>query len=287
MIDARVSAGFFRASAPAGGTGGFEGAIRSLAQLPSARDRERDLGQGVIIRIERATETAEYIEGEFSRIQKANIPSQASSEGLLPLVLQDGHGLAHVAAFLYHRPSRVLLLQRNSQSATVNRLSLYVAADNAGNLVTFAPVITEDALERFKHGEPRSFSVKFSGIDQLQALDDAGIAVAKGARMIGEAYDGVEVEIRVSAGRSRKSFLGKARLMPEVEQLAGLPGVDHLTAKLSGDPTAVDLLNEHMKEARVLDLPEGDPDAHFERRRAFLRAVFSDKLAEIQRRFGP
>jgi hypothetical protein len=75
-----------------------------------------------------------------------------------------------------------------------------------GGTYTFKPVLREDALERFKDRKIRSFTVGFASPTNLEALDDEGLASAKGARLLAEAFNGLDLTITVRAGRGKKKF---------------------------------------------------------------------------------
>jgi hypothetical protein len=285
-MDSRVAVRFFRVSEPPPGVPDFGDILQQISEIPAPADREQNLGEGVNVRLESCAARGQTLEGDLCRIQTVNIPPQAGAEGLEPLVLGDGNGIGHMAAFAYHRPTRVLLLQSNNQSVTPNRLALYAASWDPAQIFHLSPVLTDDALERFQAGRARSFVVKFAGIDRLDALDDPDLPVARGAVMIGNAYEGLEVEIKVSVGRQRDRTLSLAALGRTIARLAGEPGVEKLQAKLEGDDRALDLLHEQLQAAQELQLPEGDPERHYAVRRQYLAQILRNNMPTLTRQFG-
>lgn len=289
LLDSRIHARFYRASKPAAGTTDFHDVLLELAKKPKAGDREVDIGDEVIVRLERGTTHKEFVEGELCRVQKVNFPPQAGPDGLKPLPLGQGMGFGHVVAFSYHVPTRVLLIQRNILSITSNRLALYVASSKPGCVFAFAPVLSEDAMKRFKDKTPRAFEVTFAGPDNLAAFDDENIPAAKGARMIAEAYDGIRVTIGVSVGKSRKKHLDKDEILNSLGKLVQLGGVKKLKVKAAdgGDDTVINFIKEQLQAEHTLKLPDDDPDKNYEARKLFLRKVFSDNLAALEKQFKP
>lgn len=285
-MDSRLTVRFYRVSEAPSGIGDVGDILLQTVDLGTPLERERDIGQAVVVRLERATARAQTVEGDLCRVQRTNIPPQAGAEGLVPIRLNDGHGIGHMAAFLYHRPTRVLALQSNMSSVTPNRLSVYLASIDAAQQFQLGPVLTDDALERFQAGQPRKLTVKFAGIDRLDVFDDPNIPVAQGAKMISDAYAGIDVEITVSVGRTRDNALAQGPLLRTVNRLMGAPGITKLVTKLEGDDQPLDLLHEQLKEIDDLDLPEGDPERHYEVRRAFLRGAFERHQQTILRQFG-
>lgn len=186
-MDANVSARFFRISAAPPDTLDFPEMLMAEVAKP-LQDREHDVtGTGVTVRVEHCINDGDFVVGEFCRKQMTNIPPQAGPDGLTPIPLPNGQGLGHLAAFRYHRPTRVIL-QYNLQCVTTYRVALYLMKLNPASVYGFAPILREDALERFKDKKIRSFSVQFASPKNLEALDDQGIASAKGARLLAEAF---------------------------------------------------------------------------------------------------
>lgn len=64
-----------------------------------------------------------------------------------------------------------------------------------------------------------SFSVQFASPKNLEALDDSGIASAKGARLLADAYHGFKMTISVSVGKRKRKFLDFDRVNQEVTAL--------------------------------------------------------------------
>lgn len=286
-MDSRVHARFYRVSQPEAGVDDFPAVLEAEAKTGKAGDRERDLGEGVKGRLEECAWNGEFLEGQLCRIQSENIPPGVGPDGLEPLKL-GGKGIGHVAAFSYHRPTRVLLLQRNVNSITSGRLSLLLAATKADRIFAFAPVLADDAMARFMAKEPRGFAVTFAGPDNLDALDVADIPAAKGARLIAEAYEGIRVKIEVSVGKSRKKHLEKNQILEDLGHLVDLDGVKMLKVKAAdaGEDDLINFLKEQLQAQDTLKLPEDDPAGNYEVRKKFLRKVFSDNMAGINAQFG-
>lgn len=288
-LDTRVHARFYRVSKPANGVTDFADVLLDLAKKPKVGDRELDIGDDVIVRLERCDNNKGFVEGELCRVQKVNFPPQAGPDGLKPLPLGQGMGFGHVAAFSYHVATRVLLIQRNISSVTTNRLSLYVSAASVGSFFAFEPVLSEDAMGRFKDKTPRAFEVTFAGPDNLAAFDDDDLPAAKGARLIADAYDGVRVTIGVSVGKSRRKNLDKDEIMDSLGKLLNLPGVKKLKVKATenGDDEIINFIKEQRQGEDNLNLPDDSPDNNYEVRKLFLRKVFGDNLASLEKQFKP
>jgi hypothetical protein len=143
-------------------------------------------------------------------------------------------------------------------------------------------------MKRFMGKEARGFAVTFAGPENLEALDAGGIAAARGARLIAEAYHGVRVKIEVSVGRSRKKVLQKRQILEDIGTLTDVDGVKALRVKAEGggEDEVINFLKEQLQAEKVLDLPEGNPVDNYTMRQLYLRQVFSDNMATIQAQFG-
>lgn len=285
-MDSTIHARFWRVSAAAAGVTDFPDILLEEAAIPKVGDRERNLGEGVTARLERCVQKGDYLEGEFCRIQSANLPPEASLDGLTAMKLE--HGLGHVAGFIYHVPTRVFLLQRNSLSVSPNRLSLYLATTKPGRFFTLSPVMAGDAMQRFKDKKARAFRLTFAAPKNLQVLDDDEIPAAKGARLLAEAYEGIRVTIEVSVGKSEKLQLNKDNILEAIKHFSVLSGTKKLQVKADdhGDSDLINFLKEQIHYEQTAVFPDDDPVKNYDARMALLRVAFATNLAALNAQFG-
>jgi hypothetical protein len=288
-MDTNVSARFFRVSPHVPQAADFPDLL--LGQMSKTlSDREYDVTEtGIFLRLEECKQDKDFVFGEFCRKQTTNIPPQAGPDGLKPIGLASGQGLGHLAAFRYHKPTRVILLQGNPQCATAHRIGLYLMRINAAALYTFTPVLREDALERLKDHKVRSFTVQFASPKHLEALDDRNIATAKGAKMLADAFHGFKMTITVSVGKRKKKFLDYLRVNQDISALlasdAEIKKLNVVTDDDEGDP--IDFLKELLKAKATLPLPEEDHPKNYGMREAFLKSEFNTHIGYIMKHFGP
>lgn len=296
-MDTTVRARFFRATPAPDDVADFPDMLlqEMKKSLPDREQNVADIVEGddaptVLLRVEQCETEGEFVTGQFCRKQTTNIPPQAGPDGLTPITLPHGQGLGHLSAFRYHRPTRILLLQNNIQCASPRRISVYMARINAAALFGFEPVMREDALERFKHRTVRSFTVRFASPENLEALDDSGIASARGARLLAEAFHGLDLTISVGVGRKRKKFLDFAAVNKEIKALLGSDAdISELEVLANEDEEGqtIDFIKEHLKCSEVLTLPEGDHEKHYQVRKAFLKSEFQTRMDYLVKHFGP
>ncbi|HWY76675.1 MAG TPA: DUF6731 family protein, partial [Verrucomicrobiae bacterium] len=291
--DAIVSARFYRATPEKGMLPDFADTL--LAQMGQpVLSRERDLGGGVMLRVERCEADGEYVDGQFSRKQMDNIPPQDGPLGLEPIKLDRDQGLGHICAFRFHRPTSIMLLQTNILSATPNRVTLYIRTLlNGAGTYFFEPILRQDALDRFKDRKLRGFTVSFASPPNLEALDDQGLASARGARLLAEAFNGLELSITVKAGREKrkKRFLDFENTKREINALLN-SGADIDKLEVQADPTNddegrnIDFLEEHLKCRAELELSDVSVEKNYNIRREFLKSEFDTRLPYLLKHFG-
>jgi hypothetical protein len=210
-----------------------------------------------------------------------------NATGLAPTPMAANHGLGHTAAFIYHPSTRVLLIQSNRQSVTNNRVGVYVAADDPANLFAFEPILREDAWERFKDRRIRSLTVRFASPENLKSLDDQGVGVARGARLLADVYDAPTIEISVRAGKSRKHDLPRSKIERTIRKLMGsaadIEAIDVTTA--GADDNEIDFLGDSLKASDKLSLSDVSPDENFSVRINWMRSVFRENLPYLKSQF--
>jgi hypothetical protein len=205
--------------------------------------------------------------------------------------LPEGKGIGHLAAFRYHRPTRVILLQHNPLSATPQRIGVYLMGANPDALYAMRPVLREDAIDRFKTRQARSFTVQFASPQNLESLDDKLFPSFRGAKLLAEAFNGLYLTVTVDVGKSTKKFLNSAAVRAEVEQLLGADAnIKKLRVGTSladdEDERDIDFLQEHMRCSKRFDLPEAIKD-NYQVRRQYFEDEFGKQIGLFNKMYGP
>jgi hypothetical protein len=240
------------------------------------------------LRLERCQAIRGIIFGEFCRKQTRNIPPFAHDDGMDPMAMPAGHGLGHPAAFLYHRRTRVFVLQSNRLCATPGRIAAYVSNMSPGAFFHIAPIIHPDALEMVRGKQLRSVQVRFASIDNLEALERDNIAAARAAREAAEAYGADSIEITLRAGLDRASRLNGNANAGLLARLLRSDSVETLKVKAVADGRVepIDLIDEKMQFSTTLDLPEADTDGNFRSRVAWIEQEFRARLPDLEAMYG-
>lgn len=258
-------------------------------------DREIDINPGqnnpLIIRLERLdTSRSDFVTGELTRKQIIDIPAEANDAGLQPVQLSQGGGLAYPSAFVYHRQSRVILIQANPIAVSQGRLAHYLYNFNQLASYVFDPVLTTQAWAKFNRGPPRKIVIKLANPSQMIGLTGPANSVAESAANLAEMLEGPTVTIEVSMGQKHGSLARNTvrrivtslmgRSFSEVETLS-------VSVKPDGEQTEViDFLHEFLAYKDVLDLPENDHEQSYQIRSGALRHDFASNIAHINSLYG-
>lgn len=258
-------------------------------------DRESDINPGtnnpVIVRLERlAHDDADYVTGELIRKQVRNIPPEANDEGLEPIELSEGGGLGYSSAFIFHRPTRVILIQSNPIAVTYSRLAMYTVTHNPAANYRFDPIPTDEAWDRFNRGLPRKLVVRIASPEAVAGLPAAAGTVAGSAADVSEAMNGAYITIEVSMGNKKGSLdVNAVRNLIRTFRQSEEVDVRHLSASVKPDGSGtdvIDFLEEYLVFKDVFDLPENDAERSYTMRRDILRNAFGNRLEYIQAHYG-
>ncbi|KCZ91314.1 hypothetical protein HJA_02210 [Hyphomonas jannaschiana VP2] len=203
--------------------------------------------------------------------------------------LANGRGLGHQNAFLFHRPTRILLWQQNRLGVSFLDLAHYLNRDvDFVSFFLFEPVGVEEAWSHFANNSIKKAVVKFAGERPADPPEGEVVPAILQARDIAERYSGLEVEITISVGRSRQHFLNKHKLGDTIRRLTLRDDLEKLKVFTDGDlnEKVLDFIDEHMENIAKLDLPSDDPDRNYTVRKSFLRESFESRLADLVARYG-
>ena len=289
-MDRDVRAKFYRVSDRDEGGLSFDEQIADfIHRYPRALEREYTTGSNHLVRLETVEDDGDWISGNFRRIQTENIPPEVTDDGLEAVRLANGRGLGHQNAFLFHRPTRVILWQQNRLGVSFQDLLHYLNRDvDFVSFFIFEPVGSEEAWDHFANNNVKKAVIKFAGERPIDRDADEIVPTVVQARDIAERYAGLEVEVTISVGRSRQHFLNKHRLGDTIRRLGLRDDVQKLKVTTDGDlnEKVLDFIEEHMENVQTLDLPSDNPVENYAVRRQFLRHSFESRLTDLVRRYA-
>ncbi|MER9258369.1 DUF6731 family protein [Mesorhizobium sp. M0619] len=238
-----------------------------------------------LLRYQDAADNADFVEGEFIRQQRDNIPPIAPDIG--PLEDQD-RPLGHRCAFRYHPRSNVLLLESRREAITPGRINLLVSQKIRRHKgFHISPCLTQTALERLRGGTPRAIEFRVARPADMAIVEGDPLDIEGNLGRLANAFGGPNVEVRVSWPRGDQDGTLSRRGVQRMLRWStnNRDHVEKLRIKILEEEQPIDVLSEQIKASRELDLPP-IADANFEVRRSFLRQTFDAHFRTIERLYG-
>lgn len=297
-MDNTVTAKYFKVSADGNGAPDFLEFLREIAGLELA-ERETDIaweGQAaLIIRLESlANKQQGFYVGELIRKQTENIPPEANDEGLVPIELSDGGGLAYSSAFSFHKPTSTLLIQANPVAVSHTRFRTYLSDRDSNAEYCFEPIVKPNAWERFNEGASRKLAMRIANPEHLPANFNADAQTVGGAAAsIAEALGGPYITIEVSMGTKKGSLTVNA-MRRVIQAFQGAHKNNQLDVRMLNahvkpdeEPKdVIDFLDEFLIFRENFDLPSDAPTRNLQIRANALLADHRTNLAYLTEIYG-
>jgi hypothetical protein len=289
-MDRLVNVRFFRVEGLRNDAPSFSAALSRIAAMPLP-DREVEIAEEVIIRLERLIPADGLLSGELIRRQIANLPPHAPAG--LPLARLGVDSLGHSSAFAYDPQLSVIALQMARNGVTSTRAGMYARRLVGGPGYDVLPIPTQEMWQKLQHGRIRAVRIRVAAPETLQAADANTGNVSQGLRLLKDALGTASVEAVLSAARGhdipRHNVLSLLRWL-QAQREEGRGDVRRLSASVvppgGSEPELLNLLGGQVGRSMVLDLPDDDPDINYGIRETFLKQVFDEHRAELAEIFG-
>jgi hypothetical protein len=275
-MDKRITFRFYRATRHARGRITLSDALTQIANVRRPRDRERQLAQDYYVRAEIIEIARGSIHGEFTRIQKTNLPSEVEDGGRRPLTTRNplGHGIV----FRYLPGSNELGLQYDPRVISPSKLTYYIGQMIDGADFTLDPIVRTDMWDKFNEGSVRRLSITIASPTNLEEVERGHhVSLIRSMRDMGEAYDAPTITIDLSMGHKSGSLGERVRAMAgylrrgfEREHVE----ISKMKAKVKqeGERTEdLDLLEDILSIRDDLELVDNDPEANYRIKLSALR----------------
>lgn len=254
-------------------------------------ERECELSEEISLRIEKINTDGRFIRGEIIRRQTQNLPARASAGR--PRTRLGVDAIGHSSVFRYDRELSVLAIQLARNGITASRFVDYVSALIECPRFIPLPVISTEAWQLLQQKQVRALSLKVASPEQLSVADTGYETVKQGMENLRDIARSSYVDVtfgmsRGDANMSPRRFGGIIRwILREREAERG--GIQKLSARIIPDDDEspiLNLLNAHMGNSAVLELPDDNPVRSYHIRKNHIRAVFNQFLPAIQAQFG-
>jgi len=138
-----------------------------IKQSPSNREK---IVISTEVRLERCEDYDHYIGGEVTRIQKEDLPSEVTPEGVNDLSVENP--LGYGCAYMYNPTLGVLAMQFNNQIISPGKFAKYLREYDSQYRYTFTPILKKDAWSDFEASPMKNFTFRIATPENLEFLDD-------------------------------------------------------------------------------------------------------------------
>ncbi len=284
----KISVDFFRVEMPSTTTETLHSVIRRVEGLPDDVSRNVELGHHVY-RLRRAAFDKETCEGEMIRIRMDQAPLKANLAGHVePIALADDEGMAEDTAFLYYRPTGVLLYQRNRVGVSPGRFAGYFET-KAGleGPIALDPLLEQNARKRMnKLNAIRKVEIRLTHVDRPDDLKDHEHDLNSVLDLL-KVLDAPDARLTFSMGRSRGTLdvTDCLRTLNTLHRVAGSNEGNVTKLEVHGHrdvevPEVIDLIKDRLVETFELEA-DAERRIPYETRRLALREALRRRMREV------
>jgi hypothetical protein len=190
----------------------FEGFLRHVASSMSHREQAFKINKSSVIRLREIHFDSDFCSGDMVKIKMDDLPTKSSISSNYDENIQLGvdEGIGTGTAFLYHLPSKILLIQSVSSGVSVSNFSKYFMSQypSGKSSVVLYPIIRQDALKIVEGMiRIRSFDIKFANIDRKESIPNSEDFSVESAIDLATYYDAPSVEVQIGVGRDKSRNL--------------------------------------------------------------------------------
>lgn len=272
----------------------FEQLIEEANRIDGLENRTQMMG-GYPVRAERIEETHNVWIGEMIKVRMDELPVRVGpSSPITELGLRDDEGVGEPNGFLYDPSTRVMVTHGEHYGVSAVKMVEYFAeATQCRSPIEVEPVLREDAWQKFNRmTTAKAFSFRIGRNINRNLLTGASHSLNRSLETLGN-YDGLQVEVTVSVGRSRKHGMDKEQMKTDISALVACHeenagSVEKLEVRgLNPEDLTdeVDFLQGRMKV--VVDVPLGsERRLTYERRKNQLLKARRESSDELERIYG-
>ncbi|WP_009633817.1 DUF6731 family protein [Synechocystis sp. PCC 7509] len=237
----------------------FESILDMAIQLP-IRDRFQEINHSpLFLRQCLQNPQKDCWEGEIIRVRMNDLPIKANLSGdTEEFIFGDDEGIGEQTAFLYHFPTRVLLLQANQGGVSVTSFIQYFQViSTLTEQIFIDPVIQANAMQKLaKMQTVTKLDIQIAGLDKPDIFENQGHGIKKIVGLSKE-YDAPIVTLTLSVGRKKQHSLSIEDAKNTIHDLLRISSQNKQDIKkirISGstedhDLIYIDMLKDRMRES--------------------------------------
>lgn len=259
-------------------------ALRALDALPKP-DREYEVGDHVILRLEHLQELDGLLIGDITRVQTANLPGHVVDDDLDRLPVDR---IGHSCAFLYDPATRCMAFQFDMRTG-IGRMCRYLNHGAEGSRYGYLPYLKGDTLDRFRGQTPRRLRLKVARIRDFTGLGNRKDDFEEQLERFGLLYDAPKVEIVLSTSGEGNS-LDRARVWNTIRRWLGfreiIGSIKNIEVETLEADSSFNFIKDLLCEGSTLQLPDNEPLASRDIRQRYVRDCYEQHRAYITRIAG-
>ncbi|MCG8445951.1 MAG: hypothetical protein MI753_09570 [Hyphomicrobiales bacterium] len=252
--------------------------LQQALEIIAARnheDRQVQVAQGMVIRLERLDVEADELVGEFTRVRDTDFPFEVHADG--PRQLQTDGPLGTGIAFRFGTTDHTLAIQFDTRIVSPGRVLDYLMQFDRRFAFDIKPKLDIENWRKFNNTPVRKLRIGIASPEHLGDIEEEGAAVKSSIQQLSEAYDAPVITIEIGMG-NRKGMLGEAvhGAARAVSDLLRGGGADVRSLRGwikpdDGQPTEeLNLIDEFLTEKLEFPSPRNDPEANYALRRQIL-----------------
>ncbi|MEL4896034.1 DUF6731 family protein [Crocosphaera sp. Alani8] len=286
MSQKTITVHFYRVEISETGTLSFESLIEQVLDKP--REQRMMQIRAAPLWLYDASIDREFVEGDMIRLGMNEIPPKGDLTGNIEnIYLNDNEGLVMQSAFLYHIPTKVLLLQNRQGGISPNNLAKYLMEINKiDNTIFVDPILSPEILRKLENmKDVRNIEVKVAKLDNLEIFAPDDLAV-KDINEMRQYFQAPSLELKLSVGRAKHQSLEPQKSKNFLRNMLRLGGNNTPVKKLriSGHTDDNELLKINLLEDRMsakIKHDFKDRTLGYDERKEILKQAWEKKSKEI------
>ena len=236
----------------------FREALENVDNIITRADRERDLGNDLVLRLEHLETHGNLIVGDMTRIQTENLPGAPNDVTVNPL--QDDR-LGHSFGFCFDTTTNSIALQFHTQ-AQIGKVMSYLSEFSNGGQYAGLPILNEAMVEMLQDRTATKFQMNISSLSRfIAANEDNGAPITVGMARLANNADAKRLNFTMTATRDdpleTRSLIQMARDGLRAKSVNS--SVRSIKVETAEDDYPLDLMGGLLKRSDRLDLPSNDP----------------------------
>jgi hypothetical protein len=197
-VDRNVAVRFYTIETQTNPPQSLRSALQRIAGL-DLLNREAEVEDGIVVRLEHADFPANGVRGEIIRRQTSNLPPKALPGK--PIENLGVEAIGHSTAFLYDANLSILAFEQARNGITAMRFALYVGHFLNASKYDILPIPSKEMWDTLRTGRVRAMSVRCAAPQSLEAADDESGSTRSGLIALQRTTQTYYVEARLGMKR--------------------------------------------------------------------------------------